>query len=73
MKKRSGVLIDIEDIDTAFRVSRATPKGHLRVDVGGSTARGRVIPLLPDFMRRYPDIRIDLAWLTGRSISSAVT
>ncbi|MDH0515547.1 LysR family transcriptional regulator [Enterobacter roggenkampii] len=38
----------------------ATPEGHLRVDVGGSTARDVLIPLLPDFMRRYPDIRIDL-------------
>jgi hypothetical protein len=38
------VLIDIEDIDTSFRVSRATPKGHLRVDVGGSTARDVLIP-----------------------------
>jgi DNA-binding transcriptional LysR family regulator len=35
-------------------------KGHLRVDIGGSTARDVLIPLLPDFMQRYPDIRIDL-------------
>jgi DNA-binding transcriptional LysR family regulator len=54
------VLIDIEDIDTSFRVTRSTPKGHLRIDVGGSTARDVLIPLLPDFMQRYPDIRIDL-------------
>lgn len=59
-EKALRVLIDIEDIDTAFRVSRATPKGHLRVDVGGSTARDVLIPLLPDFMQRYPEIRIDL-------------
>ncbi|MEG5732488.1 LysR family transcriptional regulator [Enterobacter bugandensis] len=60
-EKARRVLIDIEDIDTSFRVSRATPKGHLRVDVGGSTARDVLIPLLPDFMQRYPDIRIDLS------------
>ncbi|MDZ5700828.1 LysR family transcriptional regulator [Enterobacter ludwigii] len=59
-EKALRVLIDIEDIDTSFRVSRATPKGHLRVDVGGSTARDVLIPLLPDFMQRYPEIRIDL-------------
>lgn len=59
-EKALRVLIDIEDIDTAFRVSHATPKGHLRVDVGGSTARDVLITLLPDFMQRYPDIRIDL-------------
>ncbi|WP_368543150.1 LysR family transcriptional regulator [Enterobacter soli] len=59
-EKALRVLIDIEDIDTSFRVSRSTPKGHLRIDVGGSTARDVLIPLLPDFMQRYPDIRIDL-------------
>ncbi|ELV2843058.1 LysR family transcriptional regulator [Enterobacter cloacae] len=59
-EKALRVLIDIEDIDTSFRVSHATPKGHLRVDIGGSTARDVLIPLLPDFMQRYPDIRIDL-------------
>ncbi|MDD9244741.1 LysR family transcriptional regulator [Enterobacter soli] len=59
-EKALRVLIDIEDIDTSFRVTRSTPKGHLRIDVGGSTARDVLIPLLPDFMQRYPDIRIDL-------------
>lgn len=59
-EKAMRVLIDIEDIDTSFRASCCTPKGHLRIDVGGSTARDVLIPLLPDFMQRYPDIRIDL-------------
>jgi DNA-binding transcriptional LysR family regulator len=36
--------------------------------VGGSTARDVLIPLLPDFMRRYPDIRIDLGVADRRSI-----
>lgn len=48
------VLIDIEDIDTAFRASCCTPKGHLRIDVGGSTARDVLIPLLPDFFSALP-------------------
>ena len=43
-EKALRVLIDIEDIDTSFRVSHATPKGHLRVDIGGSTARDVLIP-----------------------------
>lgn len=59
-EKALRVLIDIEDIDTAFRASCCTPKGHLRIDVGGSTARDVLIPLLPDFFQRYPDLRINL-------------
>jgi len=35
--------------------------------VGGSTARDVLIPLLPDFVARYPDIRIDLG-VSDRSV-----
>lgn len=59
-EKARRVLIDIEDIDTAFSVAKQQPQGHLRIDVGGSTARDVLIPALADFIRRYPDIRIDL-------------
>lgn len=48
-------------------MARGKPRGHLRVDVGGSTARDVLIPLLPDFMARYPDIRIDLS-VSDRSV-----
>lgn len=59
-EKARRVLIDIEDIDTSFNAVKQQPHGYLRIDVGGSTARDVLIPMLPDFMRRYPDIRIDL-------------
>ncbi len=39
----------------------------MRVDVGGSTARDVLIPLLPDFMARYPDIRLELS-VSDRSV-----
>jgi DNA-binding transcriptional LysR family regulator len=58
--KATRVLRDLEDIDSSFNIARSTPRGHLRVDVGGSTARDVLIPLLPDFLARYPDIHIDL-------------
>jgi DNA-binding transcriptional LysR family regulator len=54
------VLIDIEDIDTSFRVRAVRQKVICALMFGGSTARDVLIPLLPDFMQRYPDIRIDL-------------
>ncbi|MGC4010795.1 MAG: LysR family transcriptional regulator [Pseudomonas sp.] len=58
--KASRVLRDLEDIDSSFNIARSKPRGHLRIDVGGSTARDVLLPLLPDFLARYPDIRIDL-------------
>jgi len=59
-EKASRVLIDIEEIDTAFSASQRRPKGYLRIDIGGSTAREVLIPALPDFLQRYPEIKIDL-------------
>lgn len=59
-EKTTRILRDLEDIDTSFDAARVKPKGQLRVDVGGSTARDVLVPALPEFMARYPDIRIDL-------------
>ncbi|MCE4553611.1 LysR family transcriptional regulator [Roseateles cellulosilyticus] len=65
--KCTRVLRDLEDIDASFRGARGKPRGHLRVDVGGSTARDVLIPLLPGFMALYPDIRMDLG-VSDRSV-----
>ena len=65
--KATRVLRDLEDIDSSFSAVKSHPRGHLRIDVGGSTARDVLIPLLPDFMARYPDIRIDLG-VADRSV-----
>ncbi|MFF7399881.1 LysR family transcriptional regulator [Achromobacter sp. NPDC008082] len=59
-EKTLRIVRDLEDIDSAFNAAPGRPKGHLRIDVGGSTARDVLVPALPDFLARYPDIRIDL-------------
>jgi len=51
-----AILSDIEDAEGAF--AGAKPKGLLRVDVHGTLARHFVLPNLPDFLTRYPDIEI---------------
>jgi len=59
-EKSARILRDLEDIDTSFSAAHGKPHGLLRIDIGGSTARDVLIPILPEFMTRYPDIRIDL-------------
>lgn len=59
-EKALRIVHDLEDIDSAFNTASGTPRGHLRIDIGGSTARDVLIPLLPNFVARYPDIRLDL-------------
>jgi LysR family transcriptional regulator for bpeEF and oprC len=55
-----SILADVDELDGSMTLSQASPKGRLRVDVGTSLALLIIIPALPDFHARYPDIQIDL-------------
>jgi LysR family transcriptional regulator for bpeEF and oprC len=59
-ERTSRLLNDLDDIEASMTNAQANPSGRLRVDVGSSIAREVVIPELPDFFRRYPDIQLDL-------------
>jgi LysR family transcriptional regulator for bpeEF and oprC len=59
-EKTARLLKELDDIDTSFGTSQSKPRGHLRVDCGASTASLLLIPALPEFLQRYPDIQIDL-------------
>jgi DNA-binding transcriptional LysR family regulator len=54
------VLADLDDAETGLSAASAAPRGRLRVDVPSPFARMVLIPALPDFHARYPDIQIDL-------------
>jgi len=58
-EKTAALLQSLEDIDSSFQSAQGKPRGHLRVDIGGTFARLVVIPALPDFLAKYPDISID--------------
>jgi DNA-binding transcriptional LysR family regulator len=55
-----SILADVDELDGSMTLSQASPKGKLRIDVGTSLALLIIIPALPDFHARYPDIQIDL-------------
>lgn len=59
-ERTSRVLNDIDDIEASMTNAHASPSGRLRVDVGSTIASMIVIPALPDFFARYPDIRLEL-------------
>lgn len=59
-ERTSRVLNDLDDIEASMTNAQANPSGRLRVDVGSSIARLVVIPALPDFFARYPDIQLEL-------------
>ncbi|CAD5110483.1 LysR family transcriptional regulator [Zestomonas carbonaria] len=53
------LLAELEEAAQAFR--SVAPKGRLRVDMHGTLGRHFVIPALPDFLERYPDIELAIS------------
>jgi DNA-binding transcriptional LysR family regulator len=51
-------LIEAAEADAA--AGRARPRGHLRVNTGTAFAKHRLVPALPDFFARYPEVTLDL-------------
>ncbi|MET3654627.1 LysR family transcriptional regulator [Dyella japonica] len=51
-----GILAEIEEAEAAFIGAR--PSGPLRVDVHSVLARHFMLPGLPDFLARYPEIQL---------------
>jgi DNA-binding transcriptional LysR family regulator len=62
-----ALLADLDELDGSMTLSQASPKGRLRVDVGASFALLVIIPALPDFHTKYPDIQLDLG-VTDRPV-----
>lgn len=54
------LLADLEDADTGLSSASASPRGRLRVDVPTPFARMVLVPALPDFHARYPEIQLHL-------------
>lgn len=54
------VLADLDDAETSLSAASASPRGRLRVDVPAPLASLVLVPALPDFHARYPDIQLDL-------------
>lgn len=61
------LLADLDELDGSMTSSQARPIGKLRVDVASSLAVLIIIPALPEFHARYPDIQLDLG-VTDRPV-----
>jgi len=55
------ILAELEAAESALSQSARHPRGRLKVDLPPSLGRLVVIPALPDFYRRYPDIMLEIS------------
>lgn len=54
------LLADLDDAETGLSSASTAPRGRLRVDVPSPFASHVLVPAMPEFHRRYPDIQIDM-------------
>lgn len=52
------LLVDMDDAETSLSSASMTPRGRLRVDVPSPLARMLLMPALPAFFARYPEIQL---------------
>ena len=59
-EQASRLLGEVHELESSMSRAKASPRGRLRVDVPASIGIAVIIPALPNFHARYPDIQLDL-------------
>lgn len=59
-ERMSHILEEWEEAESELARTQASPRGRLRVDMASATATQLVIPALPTFYARYPDIQLHI-------------
>lgn len=60
LERVQRILAEVEAAETAARGARGRPQGPLRIDVPTAFGRYLLVPALPAFMKRYPQLELDL-------------
>src|SRR5262245_33472268 len=56
------ILADLDAADESVRRTRLRPQGRLRVDVPVAFGRHLLLPALPQFTTRYPDLALEVQY-----------
>lgn len=56
----SRLLEEWQEVESDLAHAQSSPRGRLRVDMASATATLLVIPALPAFRQRYPDLQLDI-------------
>lgn len=59
-ERMARLLEEWQEVEAELAHAQARPRGRLRVDMASATATLLVIPALPTFQERYPDLQIDI-------------
>jgi len=53
------LLGDLDDIESSVTHSKERPRGRLRIDAGGAMSYYLILPALPEFLAKYPEIDVE--------------
>ena len=59
-EQASRLLGEVRELEAGMSRAKASPRGKLKVDIPSSLGLAVIIPALPDFYARYPDIQLEL-------------
>jgi DNA-binding transcriptional LysR family regulator len=59
-ERMQRLLQELDDVEASVANTQASPRGRLRIDVGSIIANNILLPALPEFHARYPDIQLDI-------------
>ena len=62
-----AILADMDEMESSFSQAAGQPRGRIKVDLSVSFGRLVMIPALPAFCERYPQIKLDVS-VTDRQI-----
>ncbi|WP_413557996.1 LysR substrate-binding domain-containing protein [Bdellovibrio sp. HCB209] len=55
------LLSDVDEVESMFRKDPSLVSGRIRVDMGAAIARNAVVPRLPEFLKKYPGVQVELS------------
>ena len=59
-ERARAVLDDLDELEASVAQNRSLARGRVRVEMPSPVSRFLLIPALPDFVARYPQIRLDI-------------
>lgn len=59
-ERSARIALDLAEAESAVTQLNSTPRGWLRFTAPYSLGTDAITPLLPEFMARYPDVRVDM-------------
>ncbi len=60
-QRAQSILHDLDELEASFTADRAEPRGRLRLNTSVPFGLHRVLPVLPQFLQRYPKVTVDIS------------